>query len=127
LGQRRKPYGDGTGRTGICARSLADRADKPLARRAQQEDTAQPVKQRYVAQQYQVVFLRLALRKVPRVQATAAFQALTQLVDPLPRIVEHKMRQPEVSIKGPWLPWCLVVLVLVISRYMLLGLLLALF
>jgi len=74
-----------------------------------------------------LVFLRLALRKVPRVQATAAFQALTQLVDPLPRIVEHKMRQPEVSIKGPWLPWCLVVLVLVISRYMLLGLLLALF
>ena len=73
-----------------------------------------------------LVVLRLALRKITRVRAMTAYQALKQLTDPLPRFVERKVRQPEAKIDRPWLPWFLVVLVLLASRYTLLGLLLAL-
>lgn len=73
-----------------------------------------------------LVVLRLALRKSARVQAMTIYQALKQLTDPLPLLVKRKLRQPEIEIDRPWLPWFLVVLTLLTSRYLLLGLLLAL-
>ena len=73
-----------------------------------------------------VMVLRLALRKSNRVQTMAMYQALKQLTDPLPRLVERKLSQSDIDTDRPWLPWFLVVLTLVTSRYLLLGILLAL-
>ena len=73
-----------------------------------------------------VVALRLALRKSSRAQAMPTYHALKKLTDPLPRFVERRLHHSEIDTDRPWLPWFLVVLTLVVSRYLLLGLLLAL-
>ena len=66
-----------------------------------------------------LISIRLALAPLPSLQGTRFVRALRELVDPLPQAICSKLAVWRHRVTPAWMPWLILIGLLIVARYLL--------